>query len=523
MLELEAEKDNYDIIAVTETWLGPEIGNDKIRLDGFGEVERLDREGDNHGGVAIYIRSNLSVKRRDDLTLRGLEGLWVEINCDNTSLLVGVMYRPPNSKVEMWSKIEEALEQAKMAGPKHIFLMGDMNCDMNKKGNRLEEILDTMHMTQLITDITHRTDHSETTLDIIATNSLDMVKTVHTGSPTLSNHSDVSVSIDLRKQKTTGPRRRVFNYRRADWVGMNAEIENTDWEEILTRGSMDDIVEAWTTKFSEIIKQYIPQRTVKQNEENNPWLTPEIKTLRKRKQRAYKKATHSNKERDWRKFNRLRNRLKNKIRKSKEDHDEKLAEKIKDAEGSEEKLWWSLVGEFYQKTRNSRAESPPLNIDGEIVGDDKEKAEKFNEYFISMTRLNEETAQKLPEIPDMEEALSNIQITYSTVKEILENLKEGKASGPDEISARVLKHTAETISRPLCRIFNFSIASGNFPNKWKIANVVPIHKKNARDIMGNYRPVSLLPIAGKCMERCVQKVVLNYLIENGRLSNLQGA
>ena len=68
---------------------------------------------------------------------------------------------------------------------------------------------------------------------------------------------------------------------------------------------------------------------------------------------------------------------------------------------------------------------------------------------------------------------------------------------------RLLKETADQIAPSLTMLLNKSLRLGIFPGDWKLANMVPIFKKGKRDFVENYRPVSLLPVISKVLERCV--------------------
>ncbi|CAM5120821.1 unnamed protein product [Natator depressus] len=77
------------------------------------------------------------------------------------------------------------------------------------------------------------------------------------------------------------------------------------------------------------------------------------------------------------------------------------------------------------------------------------------------------------------------------VRDYLEKLDEHKSMGPDALHLRVLKELADVIAEPLAITFENSWRSGEVPDKWKKANVVPIFKKEKKEDPGNYRPVSL--------------------------------
>ena len=86
------------------------------------------------------------------------------------------------------------------------------------------------------------------------------------------------------------------------------------------------------------------------------------------------------------------------------------------------------------------------------------------------------------------------------------------------INIRMLKLCGEAICRPLDIIFKTFLNTGKFPSEWKKSNVVPIHKKDDKQNVKNYRPVSLLPICGKIFERLIYNVMYDFLTENDLLS-----
>ena len=80
-----------------------------------------------------------------------------------------------------------------------------------------------------------------------------------------------------------------------------------------------------------------------------------------------------------------------------------------------------------------------------------------------------------------------------------------KACGPDGIPAILLKECAYEIAPTLCMIFNTSLKTACLPKEWKEANVTPVHKKDSKEPASNYRPISLLCLVNKVLERCVGK------------------
>ena len=93
---------------------------------------------------------------------------------------------------------------------------------------------------------------------------------------------------------------------------------------------------------------------------------------------------------------------------------------------------------------------------------------------------------------------------------VLFHLDPKKASGPDNISIRLLKECATSITTSLTCLFNKSLQRGTLPSEWKLSNVIPIHKKGDNSFVENYRPISLLCVIAKVMERCIY----NHLVDS---------
>ena len=107
------------------------------------------------------------------------------------------------------------------------------------------------------------------------------------------------------------------------------------------------------------------------------------------------------------------------------------------------------------------------------------------------------------------------------IEEIIDKLKEGKASGPDGINATFVKHGRRTIANILVRLINECLSKGVFPNCLKRALVVPIHKSGPKDSPDNYRPISLLPCISKIFEKVIYKRIINFCISKKVISEKQ--
>ena len=102
--------------------------------------------------------------------------------------------------------------------------------------------------------------------------------------------------------------------------------------------------------------------------------------------------------------------------------------------------------------------------------------------------------------------------TEEEVIDLLLSLDTTKANGPDGISAIMLKSTAYSIAPRITNLFNKSILmSGRLPSVWKLSSVVPVPKGDDSSNVANYRPISLLPIVSKLLERHMYWVIAKHL------------
>ena len=90
-------------------------------------------------------------------------------------------------------------------------------------------------------------------------------------------------------------------------------------------------------------------------------------------------------------------------------------------------------------------------------------------------------------------------------------MEVNKAHGHDNILVRMIKLCTNSVAQPLTLIFRNSAAAGIFSTRWKRANIVPIHKKNDKQIVSNYRPLLLLPIYCKIFEKLISMNFSSFL------------
>ena len=174
------------------------------------------------------------------------------------------------------------------------------------------------------------------------------------------------------------------------------------------------------------------------------------------------------------------------------------------------KLWWNLVKEQQGLARDDII--PPLNKeDGTVAFTNKEKAEELATYFSNKMKVAQ--PHKLPPklICRTHTSLHTVSINESRVKSLMKTLDTSKAVGPDGISPLILRQCCDELALVYATLFNTCMKQGYWPQAWKSARVVPVHKKGSKNIAKNYRPVSLLPIPSKIFEEFIASTIKDHL------------
>jgi len=112
-------------------------------------------------------------------------------------------------------------------------------------------------------------------------------------------------------------------------------------------------------------------------------------------------------------------------------------------------------------------------------------------------------------------------VTEEVVISLTKSLKRKPTAGDDDIPENLVKQCMQLIRGPLAHIYNLSLNSGIFPDIWKTAKVKPLYRKGDKYDMKNYRPISIIPLITKRLERLMYNSIITFLYENKILSEVQ--
>lgn len=136
--------------------------------------------------------------------------------------------------------------------------------------------------------------------------------------------------------------------------------------------------------------------------------------------------------------------------------------------------------------------------------------------------FTKESEENIPElIATQDVGVQTCSFRVEDVIKVIESLKAESAPGPDGVHPTVLKECAKDLAKPLYRIFQASLATGELPQVWRRANVSPIFKKGSRTTALNYRPVSLTSVPCKLMEKVLRKEIVDHLESKNLLKSYQ--
>ena len=297
------------------------------------------------------------------------------------------------------------------------------------------------------------------------------------------------------------------------------ECQSVKWEEIVPPSSCRDpnyLFDSLYTKLSEIIDTHAPVKQISRRElklRSKPWITPAIRRSILIKNKLYKKFLKTGSSYYHSKFKYYRNKLNHLIKISRKKY---YNEYFSSCQGNPKKLWTGIkrIVNHKSKCKYIPTKISSNNID---VTEPKEIANTFNSYF---AEIGNNLANTVPSTDTAPQQYLNNQ-TYDTfylfptsVSEIeaeISKINVKKATGPYSIPSNILRLLKTVISKPLETIFNASFATGVVPDKFKAARVLPVFKNGLRTDMCNYRPISLLSVFNRIMEKLMYNRLISFI------------
>ena len=502
---------NYDIVALTETWLTKDDQAEINVLTASGySLCHLPRANKRGGGVGVLFKSTLSKISETPLTTDTFEGLSVTLQCPKTknNVRVYVIYRPPSSSLprDFLDDLGAILKSA-ATHPGESIICGDFNVHFGNTHStaalNLANLLENAGFVQHVTSATHV---SGNILDLLITHQLSsMIASSVRSTHLLTDHH--VVECDITVSKPARPKRTV-TYRKYSSIDKCAFATDIIDAFGADPGTNDELVDVYNATIATVLNTHAPILTrVITVRPKTPWHTEDLSRAKRELRSA---------ERRWQKtrlvvhrqiFTTLRNAYHQQLAATKSNHYRTI---IHEAVNNV-KAMYSVTNDLL-----GRSASPSLPD----CRDDAKLAEEFHHYFTqkignirSITDSRSITLEPLPPTAYPTTELCEFQpASAEDIKRIIVQ-SSSKPCELDPMPTNLLKDNIETLAPIITDIVNTSLQSGVVPAAMKHAIITPIIKKRGLDVnlYANYRPISSLSVVSKTLERYVALELRRYL------------
>ena len=433
-----------DIITGTETWLNSQILNAEIFPPGY-SITRKDR-ADGYGGVLLAIKS--TIPHEPIPTPNDLDCAAAKITIDkNKTAIIVVIYRPPNSGLIHIDSICHAIEDISAKFKNSVlWIAGDLNLpdisweDSAIKGNqyslninqRFLDMTQSCHLEQTVKTPTRRNN----ILDLFLTNRPSLISRCIT-IPGISDHDAVYVETTTSAPRLKPQRRKIHLWKRAYIPNLKQDAIIFTSEFINIYNSNSYVHTMWgtiKTQLTNLLDTHVPNKLTS-TRHNQPWITTEIKRLTRQKKKAYNRSRGKPKtSKQNQRFQTLEKKTKWACKVA---YREYITNMISPVNGNVNP---KRLYNFIKSKRNDNMGITCLEgPDGVIRSDSSTKANILNQQFQSVFTLIEDKTNIPNKGTSPHPGMNPITVTPAGVKKLLNNLKEHKATGPDQLPTNLLK------------------------------------------------------------------------------------
>lgn len=534
---------NYDIVLLTESWLLDGINDAELFSDMYA-VWRRDRDYSNvgqsrGGGVLIAVRHDLAAHARPEWHSTA-EDIWVSIKISAlgkkvTTVHIGCLYLCQQNQglsfSSQLSNFTEKVSSVYASSPQDFFFIaGDFNLsDVSwSSSNEVNYLTPTFHSTNInhnelnylmnlcdFHQYNHVRNNSNGILDLIfSSGDLTVQHCKNPLVPEDSYHPALVCQpnfIDLPTLKSQS--RPKFFYSKGDFISLCHELDDLDWQALLSRGTVDDAVELFNNLLRSLRDKYVPFKLL-QPGRYPAWYSSALIRVLKEKNKFHRKVrTYGNKSHSA-SFNVLRQRANRLEQECFINYTKNIELSIRE----NPRAFWSYIRS--NKQHNSYPSA--MNYKGVTLSSGDGICDAFAEFFNSNflhsdlasnnIRPNDLNELHMPSsVSSASPDISSIEIVEHQVYTLLKNLDGSKSAGPDGLHPLLISKCASSLTLPVCLLYRRSLMEANIPKVWKTAIVTPIHKKGPKREVSNYRPISKLCVLIKVLEKIIHQQIYKAL------------
>lgn len=498
----------HDIIMITETWYETDL--DVLRPPGY-TTYFINRSSKRGGGVLLMAKNNSRCH---------LVASHSYVTCDYEVLTVKsrdtlfcVLYRPPGSNVSNFLSFFDSYLSWVNENRFKLILGGDLNIDFLKISNTQRDLHICLASNGFVNTIqapTRIQNSSATLLDVFITNiheciSFSGVLNVH-----ISDHLPIVLLLSTPPSIHKVPDGRVIT---RDISSSNLDrfrdaISLVEWSDIMRTTDPDTAYDCFHEKFKMVYYNCFPYKSFNCVRKGKKlWITKKCLKEIRIKNKLYKEFIQTKDNEKFKQFKTQRNKLNNLLRYEKRRYMHNL---FSTGVMKRSDIAWKKINSVLNRNTNSHDTIHEVIRNSEILSN-AELANAFNDYFISVCKsahnpnyanfMNESTCDSAFLAP----------VTLNEIVSAFLSLKNSGCPDVDGLEIRPIKYVLDLVSPVLEHVFNLIFTAGTFPKQLQMAKVIVLHKGGDKNEFTNYRPIAILPIFSKGLEKLIHTRMISFL------------
>lgn len=539
-------------LMLSETWLREHL-DAEVSISDY-TIHRADRNrakkrrGRNSGGVAIFLRDDISAG--SEMFLHYSSGVIEAIGL-NVPLLNAVLitvYRQPNDaaggNISTAAQFQQFLDELSLVlnalpSPLPTILFGgDFNLpnaswplcipsigaslDERNMMTTLQELMFENFLHQVVDQPTHRGGN---VLDLLMTNNQDAIMEVEVYPTAVSSHKLIMCRALLSHRTHSGSsdeaptsinmfdRLNLFS-ERVDWTKINEDLSVIGWDSEFLDMNVSQMAEVFVERCRSIASLHAPKRTAHSN--TNKIVPRDRRILMRKRIKLRKRLKHSVVPNTRKLIENQLTDIEMKLQESYTQEKNFRENRAVEAISSNSKYFYT-----YAKKNSATVQKvgPMLDASGQYTSNPSSMADILSRQYAQAFSIPSQAPISTDSLPALH--IDDVEIAEEDFIIAINEISTNSAPGPDRFPAIMLKNCKQRLVRPLYLIWRKSLDTGVVPKSFKMSNITPIYKSGPRQIPKNYRPVALTSHLVKVFEKVIRKRIVNFLESNQLLNPKQ--
>lgn len=477
-----------------------------VNINNYNLVTYYCRVNKQHGGVAIYVKSNFVMKPID------VDNYCLEVHAEfcaaelmNRNTVLVSLYRSSSSGDILLFKTKfESLLEFLSNKYKYIIVVGDINLDIDSKSVHSRDIynlITTLGITHLISEPTRITVNCRSCLDNILTNIEISRLEAGTCDPIVSDHLGVFLRIqdkllincDGSFKERVITKNKIRNF--------TLKLSDVQWDyNFISNLNCSDLSVLILNTLCSIANITFPIKCVQRGTNNVKWFNKELREMKQILSTSKKAFNADPTDNNWSTFRANRMNYKKTLRLEKRKF---YSNEIIFSDNKSKSIW---------KLVNNERKNRKFNFGNSIDPND------FNTFFTTVAdavqftidNVNVDPLVFLNRAPKPQFSFFMTPILDHDVREAILLLKNTSSLDYYCLNSYMLKASLDFLIAPLLCLFNKCVEEGVWPDSLKITKILPVYKKGDCEILDNYRPIATVPIIGKTFEIIIKQRLVKY-------------